>query len=55
MANTKQTVKKEVKVNEPKKNDIQIHFGNIKVIEIKLLEAIAKNTAEIVRLLNKGN
>lgn len=34
---------------------VQVHFGNAKIIELRLLEQIVKNTAEIVKLLNKVN
>jgi hypothetical protein len=47
----KQTSKKEIKVNETKNDGIQVHFGNVKIVELKLLEAISKNSAEILKVL----
>lgn len=48
----KKQPKKEVK-QEAKNNGIQVHFGNAEKIKIVLLEAIAKNTKEIVELLRQ--
>ncbi len=43
--------KKKVDVPQKKENNgVQVHFGNVKIVEIKLLETIAKNTAEIVKV-----
>lgn len=49
----KHTTKKEIKLNDQKKKEVQLHFGNIKVVELKLLETICKNTAETVVLLRE--
>lgn len=44
--------KKEVAVNSAKENNnIQIHFGNVKLVELKLLESINKQLAEILLIL----
>lgn len=43
--------KKAVEVNQLKDNNVQIHFGNAKIIELKLLESINKQMAEILIIL----
>jgi hypothetical protein len=45
----KKTVQAEVKPS-----DVQIHFGNAKIIELKLLESINKQLGEIVKLLKEA-
>lgn len=43
--------KKEVELNHIKDNNIQIHFGNVKLVELKLLESINKQLAEMLLIL----
>lgn len=54
------TMPKKKKIEQPKKvvevpkqdqSGVQVHFGNVKLVELRLLEAIAKNTQEIVKVL----
>lgn len=45
------TEKQPIPMNELKDNNIQIHFGNAKVIELKLLESINRHLAEIVVMM----
>lgn len=46
--------KPEGKEIEPiKDNSIQIHFGNVKLIEIKLLETMNKQLSEILVLMRE--
>jgi len=49
------TVKKgkEIEVDVEKKKMVEISRGNIDLIVIRMLEAINKNLAEIIKLLNK--
>ncbi len=52
---TKQTTKKPIKLDSPKENkkDIQLHFGNLEIVKIKLLEVNSKNQVTIIKLLNE--
>jgi len=47
----KEPVKKVVEVPKQEQAGVQVHFGNVKLVELRLLEAIAKNTQEIVKVL----
>ncbi len=47
--------KKEVELNHTKDNNIQIHFGNVKLVELKLLESINKQLAEMLTILRDAN
>lgn len=44
---------KEIEVDIEKKKMVEISRGNIDLIVIRMLEAINKNLAEIIKLLNK--
>lgn len=46
-----QSTEKPVDVNKVKSSDVQIHFGNVKLVELKLLESINKQLAEILVIM----
>ena len=47
------TSQKEVPITGTKSEGIQIHFGNVKVVELKLLETINTQLAEILILMRE--
>ena len=52
---TVQTTKKEIKLDKPQvnKNSIQIHFGNVDILKLRLLEVNCKNQVAIIKLLDE--
>ena len=51
---TKQTTRKEIKLDKPQenKNTIQIHFGNVDVLKLRLLEVNCKNQVVMIKQLD---
>ena len=52
---TKQTTRKEIKLDKPqeKKNTVQIHFGNVDILKLRLLETSCKNQVVIIKQLDE--
>lgn len=45
--------KKEIELEKKDPNKIQIHFGNIEVLKVKLLESINKNLIDLNHKLSE--